>query len=282
MTQVFQHVDVTVRTQVPPDVGLIGTTFTTTALVTTANTDGNLSNNSATSNQLVTGSYDPNDKRAFTSTGGTSVWTINEDQWIDYIIRFQNTGTDTAFNVVITDTLPATLDPATITWGAGSHAHSRALVGQGVLKFIFPNILLPDSNVNEPLSHGFVGFRIRPRLPVLPGTTIENIANIYFDFNPPIITEPSVLVAELSTGVGEHASATILLRPNPTEGQLTVSSNGAIASLRIIAADGRDVFTMGVHAANALIDVSELKVGAYLLIATLIDGTEARERFIKH
>jgi hypothetical protein len=61
------------------------------------------------------------------------------------------------------------------------------------MKFYFPNILLPDSNINEPRSHGFVGFRIRPHLPLLPGDEITNIANIYFDFNPPVITEPSVL-----------------------------------------------------------------------------------------
>jgi len=282
MNQVFQHVDVTVRTQLPPDVGLIGTTLITIAQVATANTDGNLSNNSATSNQLVTGSYDPNDKRAFTSMGGTSVWTINEDEWIDYIIRFQNTGTDTAFNVVITDTLPATLDPATITWGAGSHAHSRQVFGQGVLKFIFPNILLPDSNVNEPLSHGFVGFRIRPRLPIAPGTTIENIANIYFDYNPPIITEPSVLVAELSTGIQMQGQDAVLLQPNPVDQVLSISATSAISLLRIISADGREVHVQRVLATTAVVDVAALKAGAYLLIAELNDGRTARERFIKH
>ncbi|MBK9629215.1 MAG: hypothetical protein IPO56_16370 [Flavobacteriales bacterium] len=61
--------------------------------------------------------------------------------------------------------------------------------------------------MNEPRSHGFVTFRIRPRTPVLPGTVIENIANIYFDFNPPVITEPSVLVAEFSTGCNNRTKA---------------------------------------------------------------------------
>ena len=196
MSQVFEHKDISVRTQVPPDVGLIGSTLTTTAQLVTANTDGNLANNSAVSDQLVTGSFDPNDKLARTSSRASAEhYYIEEDEWIDYTIRFQNTGTDTAFNVIITDTLPSTLDPASISWGAASHVHSRAVVGQGVLKFIFPNVLLPDSNVNEPLSHGFVSFRIRPRQPVLPGTIIENTANIYFDFNPPVITAPSTLTA---------------------------------------------------------------------------------------
>ena len=197
MNQVFQHRDISIAALVPPDVGLLGNTLSTTAQITTTNADGNLANNSASSNQVVTGSYDPNDKLARTSTGSTSVWQLNEDQWIDYTIRFQNTGTDTAFNVIITDTLPPNLDAGSILWGAASHSSTRQVLGGGVVKYIFPNILLPDSNINEPRSHGFVGFRIRPRLPLLPGNEIENIANIYFDFNPPIITEPSVLTVPL-------------------------------------------------------------------------------------
>ena len=56
---------------------------------------------------------------------------------------------------------------------------------------------------NEAASHGFVSSGSSLcRSP--PGTVIENIANIYFDFNDPVITEPSVLVAEFSTGVEER------------------------------------------------------------------------------
>ncbi len=193
MTSAFQHREVRLRMRVPPDVGLIGSTLTTTATLTTANTDVDLSNNFTISQQLVTGSYDPNDKIGCTSSGSSTTYLTGQDDWVDYTIRFQNTGTDTAFNVLITDTLPATLDPATVEWGPVSHTCTRSMASNGTLKFIFTNILLPDSNANEPLSHGFVNFRIRPHQPVAPGTTIENIANIYFDYNPPVITEPSVL-----------------------------------------------------------------------------------------
>ncbi len=189
----FQQSTVQVRFQVPPDVGLLGTELTSTATIASVNTDVDLSNNSASVTRIVTGAYDPNDKLAYSSLGSTSTWLLDEDEWIDYTIRFQNTGTDTAFNVVITDTLPANLDPSSIMVGPGSHGFSWQLRDVSTLKFIFPNILLPDSNVNEPRSHGFVSFRIRPRLPLLPGDEITNIANIYFDFNPPVITEPSVL-----------------------------------------------------------------------------------------
>lgn len=189
----FQQRTINVRFQVPPDVGLLGTELIATATVSSANTDVDLGNNSASVTRIVTGAYDPNDKLATTSSGSSSSWTLEEDEWVDYTIRFQNTGTDTAFNVVITDTLPANLDPASVIVGPASHSFSWQLRDVSTLKFIFPNILLPDSNVNEPRSHGFVSFRIKPREPLLPATMIENSANIFFDFNPPVITEPSIL-----------------------------------------------------------------------------------------
>ena len=194
----WQQRSFTVRTQVPPDIDLLGTQLSTTVSLATTGSDGDLSNNTATNLRTITGSYDPNDKLAYTSNGNTDVWQIGQDEWIDYTIRFQNTGTDTAFNVLITDTLPASLDPGSIVWGAASHAHTRTIEGHGILKFHFPNILLPDSNTNEPRSHGFVSFRIRPQLPLSSGDALENIANIYFDFNPPVITDPSVLTVPTS------------------------------------------------------------------------------------
>ena len=182
--------------QVPPDPDLLGHELEAVAQVSAANTDGNLDNNSAIDLRVITGAYDPNDKLARTSSGSDTSWLPGEDQWVDYTIRFQNTGTDTAFNVLITDTLPLALDPASIVVGAASHDHTWLLRGNGILKFAFPGILLPDSNVNEPASHGFVSFRIKMREGMMtdPGDEVVNIANIYFDFNPPIITDPCVLV----------------------------------------------------------------------------------------
>jgi uncharacterized repeat protein (TIGR01451 family) len=280
-TNAFQGRTVVLRFQVPPDVGLLGTDLLSTATVSTSNTEADLSNNTYLLQRTITGAYDPNDKLAYTSSGNTDLWQINEDEWIDYTIRFQNTGTDTAFNVVITDTLPANLDPGSIVMGASSHTFSWELRDAGTLKFYFPNILLPDSNINEPRSHGFVGFRIRPRLPLLPGDDITNIANIFFDFNPPVITEPSVLTAEFSTGLAEASTANLLLSPVPVIDQLNIVSSIEIRSVRIVAADGRVVDQRSVRTSSAAFDVSRLITGAYLLIATLPDGNEVRERFIK-
>ena len=267
--------------QVPADPGLIGTSVSHSVSVSTANVDADLSNNSASVTQTIQGSYDPNDKTATTSTGNTSIWTIDEDEWIDYLIRFQNTGTDTAFGVVITDTLPATLDPSSIQWGHASHPHVSYLQGAGVLRFVFPDILLPDSNVNEAASHGFISFRIRPRQPVLPGTVIQNVANIYFDYNPPVITDPSVLVAEFSVGVSEQRASELFLFPNPVKDQLTLTSDRQMVGIKLLSVDGHMVHQGPATGTQHVLNLGQLSAGTYIVDVSLEDGVHLRSYFVK-
>ena len=135
----------------------------------------------------IRGAYDPNDKTGYPLGTGTSRQ-IGQNQDIEYLIRFQNTGTDTAFQVVLRDTLPSQLDLTSIEPGASSHPYTWDLTGKGILIFNFDNIRLMDSFRNEPASHGFVKFRIKQKKDLPIGTKIENSAGIYFDFNAPVIT----------------------------------------------------------------------------------------------
>ena len=135
----------------------------------------------------IQGSYDPNDKTGYPTGTGTSRL-IGQNTDIEYLIRFQNTGNDTAFTVVLRDTLPTQLDGTSIEPGASSHPYTWNLEGKGVLTFAFDNIRLLDSFRNEPKSHGFVKFRIKQKKDLPIGTKIENQAAIYFDFNAPVIT----------------------------------------------------------------------------------------------
>ncbi|MFN0035298.1 MAG: T9SS type A sorting domain-containing protein [Saprospiraceae bacterium] len=133
------------------------------------------------------GSYDPNDKQAFPrGYGDQHLIEANTD--IEYLIRFQNTGTDTAFTVVVLDTLTQHLDVASVRVGVASHPMEFALLDGGILRFTFDNILLPDSNINQAASNGFVKFRIAQKPDLTDGTLIENRAAIYFDFNDPVLT----------------------------------------------------------------------------------------------
>lgn len=135
------------------------------------------------------GAYDPNDKQGFPKGYGPQHY-IYDYTDLDYLIRFQNTGTDTAFNIVIRDTISPYLDISTLQPNVSSHAYTWRIFGENeqIVEFTFPNIMLVDSNANEPASHGFIQFSIQqqPNNPL--GTVIENSAAIYFDFNPPIIT----------------------------------------------------------------------------------------------
>ena len=133
------------------------------------------------------GSWDPNDKSAF-PRGAFDEHCIRPNTELEYLIRFQNTGTDTAFRVVIRDTLSEFLDIENIQLGSSGHAFRFETLEENILQFTFDDIELPDSNVNEPASHGFVRFKIQ-QIPDNPfGTEIKNEAAIYFDFNEPVIT----------------------------------------------------------------------------------------------
>lgn len=133
---------------------------------------------------IIRGSYDPNDKNA---TPVLSPQQVAEGTWINYLVRFQNTGNDTAINVVVTDTLDAQLDLSSLQVMGASHPAVTKRNGRN-LSLEFYNIMLPDSNVNEPASHGYIRFRAKPLSSVVAGGIIPNYADIYFDYNSPVTT----------------------------------------------------------------------------------------------
>ncbi len=135
------------------------------------------------------GAYDPNDKQA-SPVGYGEEHFIKENNDLEYLIRFQNTGTDTAFTIVIRDTISQFLDITSIQPGSSSHNYAWRVYGEDVqaVEFTFNNIMLPDSFVNEPASNGFIKYRIKQLENNQIGTIINNTAAIYFDFNEPIFT----------------------------------------------------------------------------------------------
>ena len=205
--------------------------------------------------QPIIGAYDPNDKIGYPLGTGTTK-AIGQNQDIEYLIRFQNTGTDTAFTVVVRDTIDITnLDIKSIELGTSSHKYLPEIYRENILKFTFDNILLVDSFRNEPASNGYVKFRIRQKKDVAFGTKIQNSAGIYFDFNDPVITNKtlhtvskSVVSAIFDKNV--VAYKTINVSPNPmsesaiidfTDTPLSISSqlelydmNGQLVKTQII------------------------------------------------
>ena len=140
--------------------------------------------------RTIVGSFDPNSKDANPRGVGEDHY-ILPDSPVCYEVNFQNVGNDTAFTIIVLDTLNAQqLDFNTLQPGLASHPYSLQILNGNVLQFTFTNILLPDSATNQAQSMGFVQYSIRPQPDIFEGTQLSNQAHIYFDYNQPIATQP--------------------------------------------------------------------------------------------
>ncbi|MFN8282434.1 MAG: T9SS type A sorting domain-containing protein [Chitinophagales bacterium] len=141
----------------------------------------------ATACQVIVGSFDPNAKEAMPLGYGVQHF-IEANTTINYTIHFQNTGNDTAYTVVVVDTISNALDINTLVPQVSSHTYRFERADSNVVRFVFDSIYLVDSVHNEPLSHGFVQFSIQQKTDNPIGTKIYNDASIYFDRNEAVIT----------------------------------------------------------------------------------------------
>ena len=183
-------------------------------------------------------SYDPNDKLV-SPEGVTENNFVKPGTTLEYVIRFQNTGTAEAVNIEVIDTLSSDLDLNTFQMMSASHRYALDILPPSItpiLRWKFNNINLPDSATNEPESHGFVKFKISPKTGLEEGTIIENFADIYFDFNEPIRTNTTlsnftdytlpenIRTIKLITSLEEDIlSQAIKLFPNPTTAMIKLN-----------------------------------------------------------
>ncbi|MEZ4879952.1 MAG: T9SS type A sorting domain-containing protein [Chitinophagales bacterium] len=201
-------------------------------------------------------SYDPNDKQVQPKGSGEN-GQLYRNSTLHYTIRFQNTGTDTAYKVVVIDTLDANLDITTLMFGASSHTYDFEFVGNTnyiVLKFTFNDINLPDSTTNELASNGFLSFSIKPHDTISNGITIQNNADIYFDFNDPIKTNttsnlmddrfPTTNNLLIITAINNDKNSELVqVYPNPFSNEVTFSfkQNSQAYQIQIISIDGKAI-----------------------------------------
>ena len=143
----------------------------------------------------VRNSYDPNDIKVNLNSIEPG-FTAQDTATLKYTIRFQNTGNDTAYKVVVTDTVDPLLDISTLQLGVSSHNYSFAVLEGDVFEWTFDNINLVDSTTNLEKSQGFLTFRIHPKSEMQLGDDVAQTANIYFDLNPPVITNTEVTEME--------------------------------------------------------------------------------------
>jgi len=186
--------------------------------------DPNPSNNTQCKNFQYVFPIDPNEK--IVSPAGDI--TVNTP--LTYTIHFQNTGTGVANNVYILDTLDANLNLNTLELQSASHTYNTEILHYGhknILKFLFPNINLPDSGSSQMLSRGYISYKISPFTTLADGTLLNNTAEIYFDFNPAVVTNTvhSKIVKTVSIGELSKVSNKDMLIPNPANGNVTLNYN---------------------------------------------------------
>lgn len=216
-------------------------------------------------------SYDPNDKQVAPAGVQEDNFTLKEEN-LSYTLRFQNTGNIEAIDVILRDTLDTDLDWNTFQVVQASHPVFTALSQEGALEFYFKDIYLPDSTSDPQGSQGLVQYTIDPLAGLPDYTAIENTAFIYFDQNPPIVTNTTIntLVDEIPSpnGTVELKKQWFDIYPNPTTGIIQLVSDPSL--------DKRD-YTWQIHTAtgqilktnlttsNQTIDLSAYPNGLYIV-----------------
>jgi uncharacterized repeat protein (TIGR01451 family) len=238
--------------------------------------------------QANIGAYDPNDKQASPRGVGPEHF-LAKNQPLEYKIRFQNTGTDTAFTVIIRDTLSAHLVPSSVRPGASSHNYTYSLLQNDVLEFRFDNILLPDSTTNLEESQGFVQFFVQQQPDNPDGTLIENRAGIYFDFNEPIITntvfhtigEP---ITVINVTKAPQQQTFVYPYPNPVSHQVHFNlPRRGQGQLQVFNANGQLVHHQHFDGSSAEVHVSKWPVGMYWYRISMPEsGIYSGKLMVKH
>ena len=235
----------------------------------------------------LVGSFDPNDILAYPA-GYRAEHIIDVNQDIEYTIRFQNTGTDTVFNIAIENVIDPSLDIESLVAGSSSHDYVLTILENGSLRFDFYNILLPQSAIDITGSNGFVSYKISQKIDLPIGTQINNTADIYFDFNDSIVTNT------YTHQIGEEFievildDKTILLdnemiaAPNPTVDIMKIEVPEATKDISYIL---YDINGMVVNAANCpsntfYINKGMIQSGIYILEIKSEDRTIGRKKLI--
>ena len=260
--------------------------YFTSTIAPTTGTDCSTVNNAGSLLQLVGNSYDPNDKVVARPDAAIQFFG-DETQYIDaltqealtYTVRFQNTGTAPAQNIYIIDTLDADLDWSSFTLIQASHNMQVVNLGNGIMRFEFPNIWLADSTTNEPESHGHLVYRIMENAANQYGTEIENTAYIYFDWNDPIITNTTYNFNNWTEGITEGSAQNIHVYPNPASELLTISCEGDF-DYQLVDLSGR-IVSSGSAADSESISISNAAVGIYQLNVQSNQGNSSL-KVIKH
>jgi len=247
----FSTADITVICSVDT-LATIGTPIYYSATITPIVNDLTPANNLDFINANIATSCDPNFKEV-SPAGNIELPSIIAQDWLTYTIHFQNLGNAPAQMIRISDFLDTDLDFSSLEFITSSFPCAMTLSNPNELEFTFFGINLPAASVNEPASHGFVEYRIRPKASLVPGMYILNNAGIYFDFNAPVYTNLVQNLIVTPVGISENPVKRdqILVYPNPASENIT---------LELFSSDSRNVQIEIYNLVGALVKKSEQKL----------------------
>nr|WP_315222800.1 T9SS type A sorting domain-containing protein [uncultured Flavobacterium sp.] len=241
-------------------------------------TDETPKDNSVVLNQTVVNSFDPNDK---TCLEGAIITPTLIGEYVHYMIRFENTGTYQAENIVVKDIIDLSkFDISTLIPTSSSHSFITKISEGNKVEFIFENINLPFDDANND---GYVAFKIKTKSNLRVGDSFTNEANIYFDYNFPILTNKATSKFQNTLGTSDFEfSNYFTLYPNPASDLLNIGTtqNIEIKALEIYDILGQVVIAIPNAQKVSNIDVSKLKTGNYFIKVKSDKGSSSM-KFIK-
>lgn len=248
------------------------------ATIASAETDETPLDNTFALNQIVVGSYDPNDK---TCLEGDIITPSLIGEYVHYMIRFENTGTYHAENIVVKDMIDLNkFDISTLIPTSSSHQFVTKISENNKVEFIFENINLPFDDANND---GYIAFKIKTKPTLIVGDSFTNEANIYFDYNFPILTNKATSKFEVTLGTKNFEfSNYFTLYPNPVKEVLNIGTTHSIEiqSLAIYDILGQLVIAVPNAKSVSNIDVSKLRTGNYFIKVKSDKGSSSM-KFIK-
>ena len=248
-----------------------------TATITSSATDETPTDNTFAFNQTVVGSYDPNDK---TCLEGSVITPALIGQYVHYTIRFENTGTFAAENVVIKDMIDLTkFDILTLVPTSASHSYTTRISDGNKVEFIFENINLPFDDANND---GYIAFKIKTKSTLVVNDSFSNEASIFFDYNFPIITNKATSTFKTLGAPDFDFDRYFTVYPNPVKDILNITTKETIntQSMQVYNTLGQLVLVVANADKTATVDVSSLKTGNYF-IQIKTDKGSSSSNFIK-
>lgn len=278
----IRTINVTMQVPTIPTVNL-GDLLTNSISITPLTGDVVPANNATSVSQIVIGSYDPNDKmEARGEQILHSSFTTND--FLTYTIRFENTGTASAINVRVNDVLDAKLDETSIKMESSSHSYVMDRIGNNI-NWRFDDIELPATSMNPLASNGYIQFKIKPKPGYAIGDIIPNTAAIYFDFNPPIITNTFQTRFITVLALDEFENGSFVFYPNPASDFVTISlkdSTNSLSTITVYDVMGKMILQKKtiVTITSDTIDLSSVNPGIYFIEVQTENNTKVVKKLL--